>query len=64
VSIYVVLHAGRFMQFYREPAKYKGRTSAFVEPLGIERVRAGRSMINDSQGIGAWTGAEHAAGAG
>jgi NAD(P)H-nitrite reductase large subunit len=52
------------MQFYREPAKYKGRTSAFVEPLGIERIRAGRSMINDSQGIGAWTGAEHAAGAG
>ena len=33
---------GRFMQWYRENAKYKERTYTFVERMGIERARAGR----------------------
>ena len=35
-----LLYCGRFMQYYRENAKYKERTYTFVERLGIERVRA------------------------
>jgi nitrite reductase (NADH) large subunit len=42
---------GRFMQFYRENAKYKERTYTFVERIGIERVRA--VVVDDSDGIAA-----------
>ncbi len=46
-----VLHyAGRFMQWYRENAKYKERTYTFVERMGIERVRA--VIVEDSDSIG------------
>jgi len=43
--------AGRFMQYYRENAKYKERTYTFVERVGIERVRA--VVVDDADGIGA-----------
>jgi len=41
--------AGRFMQFYREEAKYKERTYTWVERIGIERIRA--VVVEDSEGI-------------
>jgi nitrite reductase (NADH) large subunit len=45
-----VLHyAGRFMQYYRENARYMERTYSFVERLGIEHLR--RVLIEDSEGI-------------
>jgi len=44
----VLLFAGRFMQYYRENAKYKERTYTFVERVGIERIRA--VVIEDSEG--------------
>ncbi len=40
---------GRFMQYYRENAKYKERTYTFVERVGIERIRA--VVVDDSEGI-------------
>jgi nitrite reductase (NADH) large subunit len=40
---------GRFMQYYRENAKYKERTYSFVERIGIERLRS--VLIDDSEGI-------------
>jgi nitrite reductase (NADH) large subunit len=40
---------GRFMQYYRENAKYKERTYGFVERIGIERLRS--VLIDDSEGI-------------
>ena len=43
--------AGRFMQWYRENAKYKERTYTFMERVGIERARA--VIVEDSEGIGA-----------
>ncbi len=46
----VLLYAGRFMQWYRENAKYKERTYTFVERMGIERVRA--VIVEDSDGLG------------
>src|SRR6266849_938488 len=46
-----VLFSGRFMQYYRENAKYKERTYTFLERLGIERIRA--VVIDDSDGIAA-----------
>jgi nitrite reductase (NADH) large subunit len=45
----VLLYTGRFMQFYRENAKYKERTYTFVERIGIERIRA--VVVADSEGI-------------
>jgi nitrite reductase (NADH) large subunit len=36
----VLVLSGRFIQFYRENAKYKERTYAFVERVGIARIRA------------------------
>ena len=42
---------GRFMQWYRENAKFKERTYTFMERMGIERVRA--VVVDDSEGIGA-----------
>ena len=47
----VLLYTGRFMQWYRENAKYKERTYTFVERMGIERIRA--VVVDDSEGIGA-----------
>jgi nitrite reductase (NADH) large subunit len=43
--------AGRFMQYYRENAKYKERTYSFVERLGIAKIRA--IVVDDSEGIAA-----------
>jgi nitrite reductase (NADH) large subunit len=45
----VLLYSGRFMQWYRENAKWKERTYTFVERMGIERVRA--VIVDDSEGI-------------
>jgi nitrite reductase (NADH) large subunit len=42
---------GRFMQWYRENAKYKERTHSFIERVGIDRARA--VLIDDSDGIAA-----------
>ena len=47
----VLLYSGRFMQWYRENAKWKERTYDFVERMGIERVRA--VIVDDSDGIAA-----------
>jgi nitrite reductase (NADH) large subunit len=45
-----VLHyMGRFMQFYREQAKYLERTYDFVERLGIDRLR--RLLVQDEEGL-------------
>ena len=40
---------GRFIQWYRENAKYKERTHTFIERMGIDRVRA--VVVDDSDGI-------------
>jgi nitrite reductase (NADH) large subunit len=40
---------GRFMQWYREQAKYLERTYDFVERIGIERIR--RLIVDDEEGI-------------
>src|SRR5262249_2473719 len=42
-------YIGRFMQYYRENAKYLERTYDFVERLGIENLR--QVLIEDSEGI-------------
>lgn len=47
----VLLISGRFMQYYRENAKYKERTYSFVERVGIDRIRA--IVVDDSEGIAA-----------
>jgi nitrite reductase (NADH) large subunit len=47
----VLTYSGRFMQWYRENAKYKERTYTFIERVGIERVRA--VVVDDSDGIAA-----------
>jgi nitrite reductase (NADH) large subunit len=47
----VLLYAGRFMQYYRENAKYLERTYAFVPRVGIEKLRA--IVMEDSEGIAA-----------
>jgi nitrite reductase (NADH) large subunit len=47
----VLLYTGRFMQWYRENAKWKERTYTFVERMGIERVRA--VVVDDVDGIAA-----------
>ena len=51
--------AGRFMQFYREDAKYKERTYTWVPRIGIERIRA--VVVDDSEGWGERFDAEIAA---
>jgi nitrite reductase [NAD(P)H] large subunit len=43
--------SGRFMQYYRENAKYLERTYGFVERVGIEDIRA--VVVDDSEGIAA-----------
>ncbi|HEX6277639.1 MAG TPA: nitrite reductase large subunit NirB [Polyangiaceae bacterium] len=41
--------AGRFLQYYREEARYLERTYGFVARVGIERIRA--VVVDDSEGI-------------
>ena len=47
----VMKYAGRFIQYYRENAKYLERTYGFVERIGIEKIRA--IVVEDSEGIAA-----------
>jgi nitrite reductase (NADH) large subunit len=41
--------AGRFLQYYRENAKYLERTYGFVARVGLEKIR--QVVIDDSEGI-------------
>jgi nitrite reductase (NADH) large subunit len=43
--------AGRFLQYYRENAKWRERTYDFVERVGVERIYA--VVVEDSEGQGA-----------
>ena len=45
----VLRYVGRFIQYYRENAKYLERTYGFVERLGIDKIRA--VVVEDSEGI-------------
>jgi len=47
----VVRISARFIQYYRENAKYLERTYAFVPRIGIEKIRA--IVLDDSEGIAA-----------
>jgi NAD(P)H-dependent nitrite reductase large subunit len=47
----VLKYMGRFMQYYREHAKYLERTYDFLERLGIEALR--RVLVDDAEGIAA-----------
>ena len=52
----VIQMMGRFMQYYREHAKYLERTYAFVPRVGLEKLRS--ILIEDSEGICARLDAE------
>jgi nitrite reductase (NADH) large subunit len=52
----VLLYVGRFIQYYRENAKYLERTYDFVERVGIEKLR--RLLVEDAEGICARLDAE------
>jgi nitrite reductase (NADH) large subunit len=45
----VLKYTGRFIQYYRENAKYLERTHGFVQRVGIDRLRA--IVVEDSEGI-------------
>ncbi len=45
----VLRYMGRFIQYYRENAKYLERTHGFVQRLGIDKIRA--VVVEDSEGI-------------
>ncbi|AIE84370.1 Nitrite reductase [NAD(P)H] large subunit [Fimbriimonas ginsengisoli Gsoil 348] len=45
----VLLFVGRFLQYYRENAKYLERTYGFVERIGIAKIR--EVVVEDSEGI-------------
>jgi nitrite reductase (NADH) large subunit len=45
----VLRYMGRFMQYYREHAKYLERTFDFVERVGIARLRA--LLVDDADGL-------------
>ena len=45
----VVTLTGRFLQYYRENAKWLERTYAFVPRIGLDKIRA--VVVNDSDGI-------------
>jgi len=45
----VMTLSGRFMQYYREQAKYKERTYTFVERIGVDKIKA--IVLDDSEGI-------------
>jgi nitrite reductase (NADH) large subunit len=47
----VIRLIGRFMQWYREEAKYLERTYDFVPRMGLDRVRA--VIVDDAEGIAA-----------
>ena len=55
----VLKYMGRFIQYYRENAKYMERSYGFVERLGIAHLRD--VLVNDAQGIGARLDTEIAA---
>jgi nitrite reductase (NADH) large subunit len=46
----VLKYMGRFIQYYRENAKYLERAHSFVQRLGIDKLRA--VVMEDSEGIG------------
>ena len=46
----VLKYMGRFIQYYRENAKYLERTYGFVQRVGIDKIRA--IVMEDSEGIG------------
>jgi nitrite reductase (NADH) large subunit len=48
----VLKYMGRFIQYYRENAKYLERTHGFVTRVGIDKVRA--VVVEDSEGIAEW----------
>ncbi len=45
----VLRYMGRFMQYYREHARYQERTYGFVERIGIEQLQ--RVLVDDAEGI-------------
>jgi len=45
----VLMYTGRFMQYYREHAKYLERTYDFVPRVGIDKLRS--ILVDDSEGI-------------
>jgi nitrite reductase (NADH) large subunit len=45
----VLKYTARFIQYYRENAKYLERTYGFVERIGIEKIRS--VIVGDSEGI-------------
>ncbi len=45
----VLIYMGRFIQYYRENAKYLERSYGFVERLGIAHLRS--VLVDDAQGI-------------
>ncbi|MEA2592721.1 MAG: nitrite reductase large subunit [Actinomycetota bacterium] len=45
----VMTYVGRFMQYYRENAKWLERTYSFVERIGMDIIRA--VVVDDSEGI-------------
>ncbi len=47
----VMTYLSRFVQYYRENAKYLERTYSFIERVGIEKIRA--VVVDDSEGIAA-----------
>jgi nitrite reductase (NADH) large subunit len=47
----VIQHMSRFIQYYRENAKYLERTYGFVERVGIAKIRD--VVVDDSEGIAA-----------
>jgi nitrite reductase (NADH) large subunit len=52
----VLKFMGRFMQYYREHAKYQERTYDFVERVGVEKLRA--VLVKDEKGMAARLDAE------
>ena len=55
----VLKYMSRFIQYYRENAKYLERSHGFVQRLGIDRIRA--VVVDDSEGIASRLEAEIAA---
>jgi nitrite reductase (NADH) large subunit len=47
----VLKYVGRFVQYYRENAKYLERSYGFLERIGIEKIRS--VVVDDSEGISA-----------
>lgn len=47
----VIQYIGRFIQYYRENAKFLERTYGFVQRIGIDKIRS--VVVDDSEGIAA-----------